>query len=111
MNEELYGLASFIRRESNESQTILADFGYIPECKSKYPRGLNEISLPLARMRHVIKKSYDHACNNTLVRTRNVNDNILNAIKTDFKWSYDKQNLTRVVVLYEIYEIRQRLVS
>ena len=34
----------------NESQTRLADFGYIPKCKSKNPRGLNEISLPLARM-------------------------------------------------------------
>ena len=34
----------------DESQTRLADFGYIPECKSKNPRGLNEISLPLARM-------------------------------------------------------------
>ena len=31
-------------------QTRLADFGYIPECKSKNPRGLNEVSLPLARM-------------------------------------------------------------
>ena len=28
----------------DESQTRLADFGYIPECKSKHPRGLNEIS-------------------------------------------------------------------
>ena len=34
----------------DESQTRLADFGYIRECKSKNPRGLNEISLPLARM-------------------------------------------------------------
>ena len=34
----------------DESQTRLADLGYIPECKSKNPRGLNEISLPLARM-------------------------------------------------------------
>ena len=34
----------------DESQTRLADFGYIPECKSKNPSGLNEISLPLARM-------------------------------------------------------------
>ena len=32
------------------SQTRLANFDYIPECKSKNPRGLNEISLPLARM-------------------------------------------------------------
>ena len=34
----------------DESQTRLADFGYIPECRSKNPRGLNEILLPLARM-------------------------------------------------------------
>ena len=32
----------------DESQIRLADFGYIPECKSKNPRGLNEISLTLA---------------------------------------------------------------
>ena len=29
---------------------------------------------------------------------------ILNAIKSHFKWSYDQQNLTTVVILYEIYE-------
>ena len=34
----------------DDSQTRLAEFGCIPECKSKNPRGLNEISLPLARM-------------------------------------------------------------
>ena len=34
----------------HESHTRLADFGYIPERKSKNPRGLDEISLPLARM-------------------------------------------------------------
>ena len=28
-----------------------------------------------------------------------------------FKGSYDKQNLTLVVISYEIYETRQRLVS
>ena len=38
----------------DESQKRLADFGYIPECKSKNPRGLNEISLPLARMQKLI---------------------------------------------------------
>ena len=36
---------------------------------------------------------------------------ILNAIKSHFKGSYDKQNLTLVVISYEIYETRQRLVS
>ena len=36
---------------------------------------------------------------------------ILKAIKSNFKGSYDKQNLTLVVILYEIYETRQRLVS
>ena len=40
----------------DESQTRLADFGYIPEYKSKNPRGLNEISLPLARMLHKVLK-------------------------------------------------------
>ena len=34
----------------DKSQVRLADLGYIPECKSKNPRGLNEMSLPLARM-------------------------------------------------------------
>ena len=37
-----------------ESQTRLADFGYIPECKSKNPRGLNERSLPVARMDSIL---------------------------------------------------------
>ena len=32
----------------DESQTRLADFGHIPECKSKNPTG----SLPLAKMLH-----------------------------------------------------------
>ena len=31
---------------------------------------------------------------------------ILNAIKSHFKGSYDKQNLTLIVILYEIYETR-----
>ena len=39
-----------IHSPSVYSQTRLADFGYIPECKSKHPRGLNEVSLSLARM-------------------------------------------------------------
>ena len=37
---------------------------------------------------------------------------ILKAIKSHFKGSYDKQNLTLVVILYEIQcETRRRLVS
>ena len=69
-------------------------------------------------------KSYDHMCNNTLERTCNVIDNVCvnNAFsywnkahfegnKIQFKGSYDKQNLTLVVILYEIYETRQRLIS
>ena len=36
---------------------------------------------------------------------------ILTAIKSNFKGSYDKKNLTLVVILYEIYETRRRLVS
>ena len=35
---------------------------------------------------------------------------ILKAIKSNFKGSYNKQNLTLVVISYEIYETRQRLV-
>ena len=35
----------------------------------------------------------------------------LKVIKSHFKGSYDKQNLTLVVISYEIYETRQRLVS
>ena len=33
------------------------------------------------------------------------------AIKPNLKQSYDKQNLTLVVISYEIYETRRRLVS
>ena len=33
---------------------------------------------------------------------------IIKAIKSNFKVSYDKQNLTRVVISYEIYENRPR---
>ena len=68
-------------------------------------------------------KSYDHTCNNTLAQTCNVIDNdcvstgflieivfILKAIKSHFKGSYDKQNLTLVIISYEIYETPQRLV-
>ena len=36
---------------------------------------------------------------------------ILKAIKTNFKESYDKQNLTLLVISHEIYETRSRLVS
>ena len=36
---------------------------------------------------------------------------ISKAIKISYKWSYDKQNLTLVVISYEIYETRRRLVS
>ena len=36
---------------------------------------------------------------------------ILKVTKSHFKGSYDKQNLTLVVISYEIYETRQRLVS
>ena len=36
---------------------------------------------------------------------------ILKAIKFHFKGSNDKQNLTLVVISYEIYETRRRLVS
>ena len=36
---------------------------------------------------------------------------ILNAIKSHFKGSDDKQNLTLVVISYEIYETRRRLGS
>ena len=36
---------------------------------------------------------------------------ILNAIKSHFKGSYDKQHLTFVVISYEIYETHQRFVS
>ena len=59
----------------------------------------------------------------TLAHTRNVIDNVhvnnefssrnsvrLRAIKFHFKRSYDKQDLTLVVISYEISETRQRLV-
>ena len=63
------------------------------------------------------QKSYGNTRNNTLARTCNVTDNvhvnnaflieiifILKAIKSYFKGSYDKQNLTLVVISYEIYK-------
>ena len=69
-------------------------------------------------------KSHDHTCHSTLARICNVIDYvrvnnaflieimiILKAIKSHLKGSYDKQNLTRVVISYEIYETRRRLVS
>ena len=71
------------------------------------------------------QKSYDHTCNiNTLSFARNIIDNvrvnntllikimfILKAIESHFKRLYDKSNLTIVVISYEIYETRRRLVS
>ena len=36
---------------------------------------------------------------------------ILKAIKSHCKRSYDKQNLTLMVISYELYEMRRRLVS
>ena len=63
-------------------------------------------------------------CNNTLACTCDVIDNVhvnnafsqwttvhFEGDKNSFKGSYDKQNLTLVVISYEIYETRQRLVS
>ena len=57
-------------------------------------------------------------CNNTLAHRGNVINNvrvnnaflleilsILKVIKSSFKGTYDKQNLTPVVISYEIYEI------
>ena len=69
------------------------------------------------------QKSYDQTCNNILAHKRNVIDYVCvnNAFsywnivhfegdQTQFKGSNDKQNLTLVVLSYEIYETRQRLV-
>ena len=64
-------------------------------------------------------------CNNTLAHICNVIDNVCvnnlfffldikfiwEAIKSHFKGSYDKQNLTLVDISYEINETRQSLVS
>ena len=36
---------------------------------------------------------------------------VLKVIKSNFKGSYDKQNLTLVVISYKVYETSQRLVS
>ena len=69
-------------------------------------------------------KSYDHTCNNTFrVDVTSLKTSIskmrfllkkmitLKAIKSHFKGSYYKQNLTLVVISYEIYETGRRLVS
>ena len=58
-------------------------------------------------------KSYDHRCNNTFARGRNVIDNIrvnnafllenlsiLKAITSSFKGSFDKPNITLMVISY-----------
>ena len=56
-------------------------------------------------------------CNNILARTCNVTDNVhVNNIhferdKSHFKGSYDKQNLSLVVISYEIHETSFRRVS
>ena len=63
-------------------------------------------------------------CDNILACTRKAIDNvrvgtvfshelmfILHAIESHFSGSYDKQNLTLVVISYKIYETRRRLVS
>ena len=70
------------------------------------------------------KTSRDHTCNNTLVRRRNVIDNvrvnsaclfeimiILKAIKSHLKGHMINRIFTFVVFAYEIYETRRRLVS
>ena len=63
-----------IHSRSVYSQTRLAVFGYIPESKSKNPRGLNEVSLPLARMskyRKHSRMSCDCRSNRSLSKTSN----------------------------------------
>ena len=60
-------------------------------------------------------KSYDHTCNNILVRTHNITENfcvnndflieimfVSKAINSHFKGSYDKLNFTLVAISYEI---------
>ena len=69
-------------------------------------------------------KTFDHMCNIILARRRNIIDNVrvnnaflfvimipLKPLKSHFQGSYDKQNLTLVVISSEIYETRRRLVS
>ena len=73
------------------------------------------------------EKLYYHTCNNTLAHTCKVIDNnhvnnvfsylimlILKAIKSHFEGTHDSkgsQNLTYLVIPYDLYETRQRLVS
>ena len=67
------------------------------------------------------KNSHDHRCNSILSRTRDVTDNvrvnnafpleilfILKTMKYHLKGSYDKPNISLVVISYEIYETRRR---
>ena len=71
----------------------------------------------------VSQKSYDHTCNNTLARIRNVIANamptmrfltdiifILKALKSHFKRSYDKQNLTHAQGSFHKFHIKWSLV-
>ena len=57
----------------------------------------------LARTRH------DATCDNDMFSIEMMS--IFKAIKYHLKQSYDKQNLTLVVISYEIYETHQRLIS
>ena len=81
-------------------------------------------SLLFSGKRHVIKHRMTTRVITLMAHTRNVIDNvrvnnaflieimlILKAIKSYFRGSYDKQNLTLVVISYEIYETCPRLVS
>ena len=83
------------------------------------PNGEN-VNIMLESMDNIIYTLYDHMCNNTLERIWNIIDNIhvSNAFSYWNIWnfegdkgSYDKQNLTCVVISEKNYEACQRLVS
>ena len=68
------------------------------------------------------RKCYEHTCINTLGGNKYRHDDvlantafslkmsILKTIKNIFEMSYGKQNITLVIILYEIYQTRCRLV-
>ena len=89
--------------------------------------GILKVSLILYDVTHMVIQwitSGHKNRNKTFTSTRNIIDNvpvnnaflleiifILKVIKSHFKGSYEKQNLTPVVTSYDIYEPRRRLVS
>lgn len=70
---------------------------------------------------HVIDKQYDQRLHNTLTETSSFmmssmsttteQLSTLKAVKSGEKWLYDKDKLTLMAILYEVYEVSPKIVS